>query len=102
MNTLSTLNLFDTATVRTPTIIQDNGCTVDLPEGEYKVVVTKAWGDYEIGTRYWGNLVEAKDIEVSKGVGETGEPNRFADDPFRPEYSPARVLFGQFDLVGPA
>lgn len=55
-------------------IINDQGGTGFLPEGEYEVELIRAWDDYEIGGRAEGVLTDPAQIELSRQAGRTGRP----------------------------
>lgn len=57
---------------RQVSVTNDVGGTAILPEGSYKVRVTKVWCDSECGWRGHGRLLRTQDIEVSRGAGTTG------------------------------
>jgi hypothetical protein len=72
-------------------ILNDRGGTSWLPEGFYVVRITRAWHDYEIGWRCWGDLLSPADVELSRQAGVTGHP------PTQP-LQPARVFFALDDF----
>lgn len=74
-------------------ILNDLGGTTELPDATYRVKVIRAWGDYEIGGRCEGRLLDATSVEIARLTGTTGyEPK---DDLFDPE----RVFFAQRDFT---
>jgi hypothetical protein len=73
-------------------ITNDQGGSSFLPEGSYRVRVTRAWDDDEIGGRAEGVLVDPADIETAREAGTTGFPVR---QPLAPE----RVFFAQADFT---
>ena len=57
-------------------IINDSGGSSELPPGRYRVEVTRAWGDYEIGGRAEGELLDAADVEIAREAAKTDYPMR--------------------------
>ena len=53
-------------------IKNDVGGTSEIPVGNYRVRVTKSWGDSEIGGRCIGVLLDPKDVAKARKAGTTG------------------------------
>lgn len=64
-------------------IVNDLGGTSTLPQGDYRVRVTRAWGDYEIGARCEGELLDHTSIEIARATGTTGYSPRVLFEPHR-------------------
>jgi hypothetical protein len=70
----------------------DVGGTEKIPDGEYDVIVIKAWWDYETGDRYHGQVVKQADVDRIAAATAT---------PYTPksrEYDPSLVFFSD-DVV---
>jgi hypothetical protein len=74
-------------------ITNDVGGTSELPVGNYRVKVTKAWGDYEIGGRGIGVLLNEKDIKKSRKAGTTPWKEK------KGEFDPSIVYFSLNDFT---
>jgi hypothetical protein len=87
--------------IRHVCITNDVGGTTMLPEGEYKVEITRSWSDYEIGGRCIGFLTEAADIEIAREAGTTGFAKvggRFREIKTEYGFEPERVYFAARDF----
>lgn len=82
-------------------ILNDVGGSSFLPPGRYKVRVTYGFDDDETGRRLHGELVDEKDIEISRKAGTTGhakEGKRARTgleliDPDQREFNPKKIYF---------
>ncbi len=71
----------------------DVGGTADVPRGQYAVIVTRSWFDYETGNRYIGQLIEQVDVDRVTAATRT------AYGPKTAGWDPSIVYFGDEEVV---
>ena len=81
-------------------LINDAGGSTELPQGtrrapaRYRVRITRSWGDYEIGGRCEGLLLDDADVDLARETATTGFANRT-----HLPLDPRRVFFAAADFT---